>query len=288
MNSAFSIALISTVAVAVKLNDAFLHQGLRKSQVEGPRNGFPIDKCTDMVPKEYDDPVCYEGEWIEFDWLDDPNFWACGKKPRGWEYAVCNHDTGEWEEYALSTDVEDHVVCGELPDTEDYVVCNHETHTWEKFQAVDKSDFTVCGKKPAKMGFATCNYETEKWNAVGSIHPPGRPICGNRPKHVSRNAVCDAETGEWRDVLDHIKKEFATCEGVPPAGVRFPVCNVATGRWEDEYIAMEQKTFDEAFRAPAEPVIAADGTIVMDEPAAKKVDVALSSGKVDAITKAEK
>ena len=69
--------------------------------------------------------MCYEGEWIEFSWLDEPTFWACGKKPEDKQYATCNIETGVWEELDVYTSLEDAEVCGDVPNNGEYVVCNH-------------------------------------------------------------------------------------------------------------------------------------------------------------------
>ena len=110
--------------------------------LEGPEDGFNDTECgTKAIPEEFDDPVCWEGNWIEFAWLNEPDFWACGKKPETKEYTICNVETGVWEDYTRHTDKDDADVCGALPGGNKFQVCNHETRKWEEFHAIEASDF---------------------------------------------------------------------------------------------------------------------------------------------------
>ena len=89
------LALIASCASAVRLRyDEFAGDcphGELDSVTEGPPGGFNDEECDGKVaPREFYDPVCFEGQWIEFAWLDDPAYWACGKKPESKEYSICN------------------------------------------------------------------------------------------------------------------------------------------------------------------------------------------------------
>ena len=132
----FLVALVSSAVQAVRLVD-YAGDGIltyqKPSEVQGPESGFPSEGCGDVIPAEFADPVCYEGDWIEYAWLQEPDFWACGAKPRAMDNPVCNQTTGKWETYVKYDAVDDAAVCGERPETEDYVVCNHETSMWETF-----------------------------------------------------------------------------------------------------------------------------------------------------------
>ena len=108
-----------------------MKEELPDSVTKGPPGGFADGLCgTKAIPKELDDPVCFDGAWIEFAWLDDPNYWACGKKPDNKEYTICNVETGVWEDFTRFDDASDGDVCGAVPDGKMYSVCNHETREW--------------------------------------------------------------------------------------------------------------------------------------------------------------
>ena len=163
---------------------------------------LPSEDCEGMaVPLDLAEPVCFEGKWIESEWLQQPDFWACGAKPRQLQHAVCNHETGVWQEASHFSELDDLALCGEIPRDGRFKVCNHQSHEWEDFAGVDEIDFEVCGLKPANMGIATCNHLSAKWEPVGPVHPPQLPICGPLPDFMSEEAVCDSETGEWRDLI---------------------------------------------------------------------------------------
>ena len=71
--SSFLLALAVSAAQAVHLKLGTTET--KDSLVEGPQEGFPTDGCDADVPSYLDDAVCFDGEWIEFDQLDDPTFW---------------------------------------------------------------------------------------------------------------------------------------------------------------------------------------------------------------------
>ena len=92
-----------------------------ESVLEGPPGGFTDASCgTKAIPEEFDDPICFDGSWIEFAWLDEPDFWACGKKPETKEYTICNVETGVWEDYTRYDDASDADVCGAVPNGNQY------------------------------------------------------------------------------------------------------------------------------------------------------------------------
>ena len=132
LRNTFLLALLVSAANAVKLSDEEdCPEEILASEIEGPAEGFPDELCEEAKPAEYYDPVCYEGEWIEFAWLDEPTFWACGKKPEDKQYATCDIETGQWEELDVYTALDDAGACGDVPDNGEYVVCNHESGEWE-------------------------------------------------------------------------------------------------------------------------------------------------------------
>ena len=204
LRDTFLLALIVSCASAIKLklDDVTDESGtVLDSVAEGPPGGFEDASCgTKAIPEEFDDPVCYEGNWIEFEWLNDPQYWACGKKPETKEYTICNVETGVWEDYTRHDDKDDADACGAVPGNNQYSVCNHATGQWEEYHTLDEKDFEVCGLKPANLGFVICNHDSEMWESAGAVHPPGKPICGNRPKGVAESAICDAESGEWVEI----------------------------------------------------------------------------------------
>ena len=118
------------------------------TQGPGPDQGFDSSKCEGHAPKAYNDPVCFEGKWIEHEDLNSPDFWACGKKPLDMEYPSCNFETGKWEDYVVHEDVDDQETCGAMPDSDDFLVCNHDSMKWEVFHVLAENDFEVCGAKP--------------------------------------------------------------------------------------------------------------------------------------------
>ena len=124
----FLLALLHFSASAIKL--AVEEEELLPSQTEGPSGGFSDELCEGDAPETYYDPVCYEGSWIEFAWLNDPTFWTCGKKPDDLVYAICDTATGQWTEMDVFDSLEDATVCGQMPTGSDYVVCNHESGEW--------------------------------------------------------------------------------------------------------------------------------------------------------------
>ena len=120
----------------------------KDSLEEGPHDGFPTDGCDANIPAYFEDAVCFDGDWIEFAWLDDPNFWSCGKRPKDREYSICDPKSGKWVEPTQHNDLDDETICGELPDGMDYSVCNHKLGQWVPFHAPDDADFVICGEKP--------------------------------------------------------------------------------------------------------------------------------------------
>ena len=125
IRSSFLLALVvsSAQAVHVKLNSS----EPKKSIKEGPYEGFPTDGCSANIPPHLEDAVCFDGEWIEFEWLNDPTFWECGKKPAeaDSEYSICDPKTGKWIVPTQLDDLADQNVCGKIPDEKKYYVCNH-------------------------------------------------------------------------------------------------------------------------------------------------------------------
>ena len=97
LRDTFLLALISSCASAIRLqmfdeNSTYdCPHGELESVTEGPPGGFDDLACMGKAkPEEFYDPVCFEGQWIEYEWLDDPAYWACGKKPESKEYSICN------------------------------------------------------------------------------------------------------------------------------------------------------------------------------------------------------
>ena len=169
LRNSFLLALISSCAYAIKLkimdDPEYAGSEVPESVLNGPPDGFGTAECgTKAIPEAFDDPICYDGEWIEYAWLDDPTYWACGKKPETKEYSICNLETGVWEDYTRFDDASDAEVCGAVPSGNKYTVCNHETREWEEFHALDVSDFEVCGLKPEHMGFVVCNHDSGVWD----------------------------------------------------------------------------------------------------------------------------
>ena len=199
------------------------------SLVEGPNDGFPTDACDANIPAEFDDAVCFDGQWIEFAWLDDPTFWECGEKPADSQYSICDPKTGHWTEPTQHSNLDDEIICGELPDGMGYSVCNHLQGTWMPFHAPDEADFVICGEKPAELGMSICNHTTEAWEQAGTLKHPDQPMCGPKPKNLNDTALCDGTTGEWFEVDDTPEPPFASCSGTPPTDVDFAVCNTETG-----------------------------------------------------------
>ena len=239
IKKSFELALLSYGALAIKLaqEDEQCQDAELPSETEGPEEGFSDALCVGDAPEEYYDPVCYESEWIEFAWLDDPTFWACGKQPEDMEYAMCDIESGNWKELDVYDDLDDAAVCGEMPEYTDYVVCNHESGQWEALEIVTVLDSLMCGDKPADMINAVCNEDSGEWEPVGVVHSTDDPICGARPDDMSENAICDAETGLWSDPFVKIMG----CEGDPPSDAGLAVCNLDTGLWEVDYVGMEQE-----------------------------------------------
>jgi len=95
LQNSFLLALLLSATQAIKLTSD--DDGVLPSQTDGPADGFPTDECEGGAPEEYYDPICYGKEWIEFAWLDDPTYWACGKQTEYMEYAMCDIATGQWE-----------------------------------------------------------------------------------------------------------------------------------------------------------------------------------------------
>ncbi len=147
------------------------------------------------IPMDLLEPVCFQGDWIEHSWLEEPDFWACGRKPSEMNYPVCNHETGQWQEVSHFNENDDLVICGPYPKDGRFKVCNHQSLQWEDFHGVGDIDFEVCGLKPANMGISVCNHLSGKWEPVGPVHPPQLTKCGPRPLDMSTEAVCDSETG---------------------------------------------------------------------------------------------
>lgn len=131
LRDTFLLALIVGCASAIRLQLADTTEDLPDSVTQGPPSGFDDTPCgTKVAPKEFRDPVCFEGNWIEFEWINDTAYWACGKKPETKEYTICNVETGVWEDYTRHDDKEDADVCGAVPGGNKYTVCNHVTHKW--------------------------------------------------------------------------------------------------------------------------------------------------------------
>ena len=110
LRNSFLLAMLASAAQAIKLSelvDGTCPEEILPSEIDGPAEGFPDDLCEGDEPEEYDDPVCYEGEWIEFAWLDEPTFWACGKQPEDEQYSVCDIETGKWEELDVYSALDD-------------------------------------------------------------------------------------------------------------------------------------------------------------------------------------
>ena len=71
--SSFLLALAVSAVQAVHLKLG--NTEAKESVEQGPYDGFPTDGCDATIPAYLDDAVCFDGEWIEFEWLDDPTFW---------------------------------------------------------------------------------------------------------------------------------------------------------------------------------------------------------------------
>ena len=239
--------MLASAALAIKLTnkDVVIPDSVLPSVASGLSNEFDKSECFGEIPTYMYDPVCFSGQWIEFDDLEDPDFLACGQKPDPavLEYPVCNHEEGKWSAFINYSDSEDQFICGNLPYGIGYAVCNHVTSMWVEFQPVTEYCFQVCGEKPANVGFVMCNHDSMQWEQTGSVHPPNEPICGSKPDTVSDSAICNSETAMWEEVIiaDPL---YVTCPDPVPENIQFAVCNTETGEWEEDYIGLQDTVYD--------------------------------------------
>ena len=59
------------------------------------------------------------------------------------------------------------------------------------------------------------------------------------------------------------------CIGEPPVSMGLAVCNLETGLWEDDYVALDNATYEQVIDSTAEPIIDVDpltGELVIDVP----------------------
>ena len=105
MRNTFLVALVASAAQAIKLhqnnndaNKAAKGNNAPPTVDVDPDTGIPSNDCPDIKPAHVENPICFEGEWVEFEALDDPDFWTCGAKPHDFEHATCNACEGKWEE----------------------------------------------------------------------------------------------------------------------------------------------------------------------------------------------
>jgi len=100
MRNTFLVALVASAAQAIKLhqNDTKPANNAPPTVDVDPDTGIPNNDCSDIIPAHVENPICFEGDWVEFDALNDPDFWACGAKPHDLEHATCNACSGKWEE----------------------------------------------------------------------------------------------------------------------------------------------------------------------------------------------